>query len=78
MSSSSDTVIISTVTILTTKRQAKRGCAPLINLFSSEDPEVCLDDWLPSLQCATQLNKWTAEEQLMQLTGHLKDHAFEE
>ena len=78
MSSPSDTPSVPTVTIPATTREARRGRAPPINLFSGEDPEVRLDDWLPSLRRASQWNNWTAEEQLMQLAGHLKGRALAE
>ena len=48
VSSTSNTVSIPTAT-----RETRRGCAPPINLFSGDDPGVCLDDWLPSLQHGT-------------------------
>ena len=71
-SSIPDTVSVPTVTGSTTTREARRGRAPPINLFSGEDPEIHLDDWLPSLRRASQWNNWTNEEQLIQLAGHLK------
>ena len=49
-----DTVSVPTVTGSTTTREARRGRAPPINLFSGEDPEIHLDDWLPSLRQASQ------------------------
>ena len=48
-SSIPDTVSVPTVTGSTTTRKARRGRVPPINLFLGEDPEIHLDDWLPSL-----------------------------
>ena len=50
----------------------RRGKAPPISEFTGEDPEYILDDWLPSLERASQWNAWTAEEKLMQFAGHLR------
>ena len=36
-----------------------------------------MDNWLPSLERASTWNVWTAEEKLMQLTGHLKRRALQ-
>ena len=57
-SATSDTVTFPTPTIpaTTVVRETRRGHAPPINLFSDEDPEIHLDDWLPSLKCASQWN----------------------
>ena len=48
-SSISETVSVPAVTGSATTREDRRGRAPPIDLFSGEDPEVRLDDWLPSL-----------------------------
>ena len=37
-----------------------------------------LDDWLPSLERASQWNKWTEEERLIQFAGHLCGWALQE
>jgi len=50
----------------------------LKSFFSGEDPEVCLDNWFPSLQHASQWNNWITEEQLVQLASHRKGHALAE
>ena len=34
----------------------RRGKAPPINEFSGKDPDILLDDWLPSLERASQWN----------------------
>ena len=56
----------------------RRGKAPPIDPFTSENPEIRLDDWLPSLQRASRWNQWTEEEQLIQLAGHLRGRALQE
>ena len=56
----------------------RRGRAPPIDPFTGEDPEICFDDWLPSLQRASQWNQWTVGDQLMQLAGHLGGRARQE
>ena len=58
--------------------QVRRSKAPPVPMFSDEDPEVTLNDWLPSLKRAAQWNGWGPEEQLMQLAGHLKSRALQE
>ena len=73
-SRSKDTV--SDPAVLSSSRESRRGRAPPIDKFSAESPEVRLDDWLPSLQRAASWNKWTEEEQLIQLAGHLKGRAW--
>ena len=47
-------------------------------MFARNDPEVHLDDWLPSLSRAATWNKWFSEELLIQLAGHLKGRALQE
>ena len=56
----------------------RRGKAPPVSEFTSEDPDCTLDDWLPSLERAITWNAWTEEEQTIQLTGHLKSRALQE
>ena len=46
--------------------------------FTGENPEVRLDDWLPSLLCASTWNEWTKDELLLQLAGHLHGRALQE
>ena len=48
--------------------RSRRGKAPLVDPFTGENPEVRLDDWLPSLQRASTWNDWT-EEELLFTTG---------
>ena len=56
----------------------KRRKAPPIEYFSAEDPEILLDDWLPTVERAAKWNGWNEEEHLMQLEGHLKGKALQE
>lgn len=48
-------------------RKPRRGKAPPVDPFTGENPEMRLDDWLPSLQRASTWNEWTDEELLLQL-----------
>ena len=54
-----------------------KGKAPPFDTFSGEDPEVRIDDWIPSLQRASIRNGWT-EEELNQLAGSLRGYALQE
>ena len=56
----------------------RRGKAPPNDPFTGENPEIRLDDWLPSLQRASRWNQWTEEEQFIQLAGHLRGRAIQE
>ena len=47
-------------------------------MFSGEDKENSLGDWLPALELAAEWNRWTKPELLIQLAGHLKGHARQE
>lgn len=49
-----------------------------LNQLAREDPEYILDDWLPSLERASQWNAWTEEDRLMQFAGHLCGQALQE
>eukprot|EP00731_Ephydatia_muelleri_P016088 Em0009g512a len=63
----------------TSKSTGKRvGKAPPIDSFSGDCYEVQLDDWLPSLERAAEWNRWSPEEKLMQLAGHLRGKALQE
>lgn len=55
----------------------RRGRAPPVDSFTGKDPEVRLEDWLPSLQRAAQWNGWS-EEMMIQLAGHLRGRALQE
>ena len=56
----------------------RRGKAPPVDMFTGEDAEVRFEDWLPSLQRAANWNGWSADEQLIQLAGHLRGRAWQE
>ena len=56
----------------------RRGRAPPVEMFSGEDSENTLDDWLPALVRAAEWNRWTKTELLIQLAGHLKGRAHQE
>ena len=56
----------------------RRGKAPPIDQYTGEDPEIRFEDWLPGLQRAARWNRWTDEETLMQLAGHLRGKALQE
>ena len=56
----------------------RRGRAPPVEMFSGQDSENTLDDWLPALVRAPEWNEWTKPELLIQLAGHLKGHAHQE
>ena len=47
-------------------------------MFSGEDSENFLDDWLPALVRAAAWNGWTKLELLIQLAGHMKSWARQE
>ena len=55
----------------------RKGKAPPFDTFSGEDPEVRMDDWIPSLQQASTWNGWT-EKELIQLAGSLRGRALQE
>ena len=57
---------------------ARRGKAPPVPVFSGEDPEIQMDDWLPSLERASVWNAWTAEEKAMQFVSYLSGRALQE
>ena len=56
----------------------QRRRAPPVEMFSGKDSENTIDDWLPTLIRASEWNRWTKEELLIQLVGHLKGHARQE
>lgn len=58
--------------------QGRRGKAPPVDPFKSSNPEVRLDDWLPTLERAAKWNGWSEDEKLMQLAGHLRGKAARE
>jgi len=56
----------------------RRGKAPPIDPFTGENPEIRLDDWLPTLERASVWNGWSEEETLLQLAGYLRNRALQE
>ena len=47
------------------------GKAPPADMFTGENPELCLEDWFPMLECVSAWNGWSPEELLIQFAGHL-------
>ena len=58
--------------------RAHQGKTPPVDPFTGEDPEMHIDEWLPSLEWAHVWNDWTEEELLMQLAGHIRSRALQE
>ena len=56
----------------------RSGKAPPIDVFTGENMELHLEDWLPTLERASAWNNWTNEELLIQFAGHLQGKAFQE
>ena len=50
---------------------------PPIDPFSGENPEVTIEEWLPSLQRAVDWNEWSESKILTQLAGHLRGRALQ-
>ena len=59
-------------------RPTRRDKAPPVDPFTGEDPAVKLEDWLPVLKRALLWNRWSQEEELLQLAGHLRGRALQE
>ena len=59
-------------------RTVRQGKAPPVDSFTGDNPEVILDDWLPSLLRASQWNGWTPDELLLQFAGRLRGRALQE
>jgi len=55
-----------------------RGKAAPIDPFTSDNLEITVEEWLPSLQRAAEWNDWTENEILIQLAGHLWGQALQE
>ena len=56
----------------------RHGKAPPIDPFCGNDPDVRLDDWLPTLEHAALWNDWSENEKLVQLPRHLCGKAARE
>ena len=46
---------------------SRQGKAPPVDPFRGNDPEIRLDDWLPTLERAAVWNSWSDEDCLIQL-----------
>ena len=73
-----ESMVVSSGPIVGLPKKSRRGKAPPVDPFTGEDPEIRLDDWLPSLERAATWNEWTEEEHLLQLAGHLRGRALQE
>jgi len=58
--------------------KARKWRSTLVELFTGEEIEVHLVDWLPSLHRASQCNGWLGEEQVIRLTGYLKERPLQD
>ena len=54
------------------------GNAPPVESYTGENPEVWWEDWLPTFERAARWNKWTDEEKVIQLAGHLRKKGLKE
>ena len=54
------------------------GKAPPVDVFTGENPELHLEDWLPMLEHVSTWNGWLPEELLIQFGDHLCGKAFQE
>lgn len=61
-----------------TVRPRRCGKAPPVDMFTGENLELRIEDWLPTLERASAWNSWTQEELLIQFAGHLRGRAFQE
>lgn len=50
----------------------RRGRAPQVEMFSNEDSNTMLDNWLPAMERAAEWNGWIKGELLTHLAGHLE------
>lgn len=46
--------------------------------FSGESAKFCLEDWIPSLECAVEWNGWNKTEKSIKLAGHLGGKVLQE
>ena len=47
-------------------------------MFTGENPELHLEDWLPTQEHVSAWNGWSLEELRIQFAGHLRGKAFQE
>ena len=64
-------------TVITSQQQCRGKTTP-IESFSGEDPAITVDDWLPSLEWASDWNWRSEAEKRMQLPGYLQGRACQE
>ena len=50
-------------------RKRRHGRDPPLKVFTGEDPEVRLEDWIAGLKRDADWNDWNEEELLLQLAG---------
>lgn len=60
------------------EHKSRWGKAPPVDPFTGEDPNIMFDEWLPSLERASEWNRWSDQELLLQLAGHLRGKALRE
>ena len=58
-----------------TEERRYRGRAPPVDSFTGEKPEIRFKNWLLSFYEASKWNRWSEEDNLMQLAGHLRGRA---
>ena len=56
----------------------RRAKAPPVDSFSGEDERMRFEEWLPALVRASTWNRWSEEDLLIQLAGHLRGRALQE
>lgn len=56
----------------------RTGKAPPVDLFTGESDELKFNNWLCTLQRASDWNGWRDEETLLQLAGHLRGRAIQQ
>ena len=69
---------MSTQVSLEHKSVTRRGKATPIDPFTGENPALRLEEWLPALKRASQWNRWSEADQLLQLVGYLRSKALQE
>ena len=56
-------------------RDKPNGKAPPVDQFSGDNVEKRFEDWIQNFERAVQWNRWSEEEALIQLAGHLRGRA---
>ena len=57
---------------------ARQGKAPPVELYTSENPDLLWEEWVPMFERAASWNGWTEQEKLLQLAGHPRSKALQE